>query len=1172
MKSTQELIMQLFKNKNPYQKNINNKNTNLLLNHKNNFFYQNLTNRAKYKTSKNSPESNLVQNNMSGQKKFLDKTNNSKIQINNITKIIFTGAKRDEIIKKKIIHMKERKISQKNNNNNNNSNISMNITNNIYQNYINNLYIKNKGIFINKIHKPNENQNISKKNNSINTKKANTVRGGGRGGGEMNKRANSNYDIKKKNKYANNINNEESIKKSSSKYFNLINQYIASVSAVSKQPHRPNNQKNRYMTINAKKVKDLYKQNSISNSQIYKKLGITMENTNNENINNINLNKIKNSINSINNIYNNINQNNNNIKNNFIFSSTSNSLNKKQKKTSKKISNFRFELRRINRTSYQSKPPNRIHSLEKSIQNSINHSSINCKINSIAFVKNFNSPSITMYNKQNGEVLKKYLMNVNSMNNINNKNINKYLFNGVNNIVDLKKKSIEKSINHLYKQKQKEKEFNYLISIKEVKDNKDNNNVNSINKNSKSNININFSKEIKENKKKEKDNLNQEIFNNGSKTGRIYEKKMEENIINDINLSHQNQKKEKKIEKKNEKKIGEGVGVEGDEKNENKKKEKKEEENSNAIKEKENEEKEKDDKNKNPKKIIEYDKDLSNSENENDSLLEFINTNIDYNPNINKNKNTNTEISESNESLLSTLKENGKYTSYNKDMEIISSYIKNYFKKNKKYPSTKMKFYKYGRLLGKGAFGKVNLCLHTLTGRLVAIKSINKEKIKNERQKQKIKQETEIMETLSKSKNIVKIFETYETKKHICIVMEYICAGDLLTYIKKRSKLTEPVAKFIFKQIVLGIKHIHDNNIIHRDIKLDNILLDLDNNIKICDFGVSRKINIGDIMFEQCGTPAYIAPEILINKGYEGFGVDVWSAGVVLYAMLSGTVPFKGNNIKELHDLIINGNYKEINGISKEADDLIKKILEVDAKKRIKIDQILNHPWLVDLDFNFWKNQNLFTNAEYVLLAKSNVDYRNIAFKEDMIENFNLRNLDTIEENINKNINTKSLILAPFNTSVSDEEENEYESDEEYYLNKKKNMIDINNPDLQILNGVIKFNGKVRDINRNYELNNNQEIDNGVVITPNDSDDKEKKYENNLLNGSYNNKFISKHISPHNERNEYEEKNTDEINENALDMIQNLGYKKFYMKKSLTKNEFNYATTSYKLIVKYCFS
>ena len=501
-------------------------------------------------------------------------------------------------------------------------------------------------------------------------------------------------------------------------------------------------------------------------------------------------------------------------------------------------------------------------------------------------------------------------------------------------------------------------------------------------------------------------------------------------------------------------------------------------------------------------------------------------------------------------------------------MEIISTYIKNFYKKNKKYPTTKMKFYKYGRLLGKGAFGKVNLCLHTLTGRLVAIKSINKEKIKNERQKKKIKLETSIMETLSKSKNIVKIFETYETKKHICIVMEYICAGDLLTYIKKRSKLTEPVAKFIFKQIILGLKHIHDNSIIHRDIKLDNILLDLDNNIKICDFGVSRKVNKDDVMFEQCGTPAYIAPEILINKGYEGFGVDIWSAGVVLYAMLGGTVPFKGNNLKELHDLIINGDYKEIKGISEEAEDLLKNILEVDPEKRIKTEEILNHPWLADLDFNFWKNQNLFTNAEYVLLAKSNVDYRDITFKEDMIENFNIKNLDTIEGNINKNVYTKSLILAPFNTSVSDNEENEYYSEDEY----DNKMIDINNPDLKILNGVIKYNAKVRDLNRNYELNNNQEIDNGVVITPNDSEDNEKRPDKNFVNG-YNNKFQSKNISPHNElNNNNEKKNGDEINENALEMLQNLGYKKSFVKNCLTKNEFNYATTSYNLIVKYCFS
>ena len=1134
IKSTQELIMHLFQKKNPFKKESNNKNTNLILNHKNNIFNQSLTNRAKYKTSKNSPENIL----------------NNKIQKNIINKIILSGQKKDEIFKKKIQHIKEKKIVPKSNNNS----ISMNITNNIYQNYINNIYIKNKNIFINKINfkKNKNNQNITKKNNSINNKKAYTSRGS-----DLTKRANSNYDLKKKSKNINNINsNEEILKKSGSKYLNLINQYIASVSAVSKQPHRPNNQKNRFMTINAKKVKDIYKQNSLSNSQIYKKLGITMENTNLENINNINnLNQIKN---SINNIYNNINQNNNNVKNNFIFSSTSNSLNKKSKKSNQKSSNFHFELRKINRTTYQNKQQNRIHSLEKSINNNINHSSINKKLNSISFIKNFNSPSITMYNKQNSEIMNKNLLN------INNNNINKYLFNGVNHIVDLKRKSVEKSINHLYKQKQKQrdKKFNYLISIKEVKDNMSLigmnyiNNINNLNKKNKSSLSINFVKDkIKENKDKIKENTNNDVNNNITNIITNQDKQKENNTINkkkeenkNVNTKKENTEKEYKSEK-----ISKNLKEEKDNKN----KKEKSNNNENSI----------NNENKKEKNKLIRDKDLSCTENDNDSLLDNLNKNIDYLPN----EVINTEVSESNESLISTLKENGKYTCYNRDMEIISSYIKNFYKKNKKYPTTKMKFYKYGRLLGKGAFGKVNLCLHTLTGRLVAIKSINKEKIKNERQKKKIKQETAIMETLSKSKNIVKIFETYETKKHICMVMEYICAGDLLTYIKKRSKLTEPVAKFIFKQIILGIKHIHDNSIIHRDIKLDNILLDLDNNIKICDFGVSRKINKDDIMFEQCGTPAYIAPEILINKGYEGFGVDIWSAGVVLYAMLSGTVPFKGNNLKELHNLIISGDYKEVKGISNEAEDLLKNILEVDPNKRFKIEQILNHPWLINLDFNFWKNQNLFTNAEYVLLAKSNVDYRNIAFKEDMIENFDIRNLDTIEENINKNVNTKSLILAPFNTSVSENEENEYDSEDEC----EEKMIDINNPDLKILNGVIKYVAKVRDLNRNYELNNNQEIDNGVVITPNDSEEKEKKNENNFGNFSYNfnNKFKSRHISPPNELNDYNENNgNNEINENALDMLQNLGYKKSYVKKYLLKNEFNYATTSYNLICKYCFS
>ena len=537
--------------------------------------------------------------------------------------------------------------------------------------------------------------------------------------------------------------------------------------------------------------------------------------------------------------------------------------------------------------------------------------------------------------------------------------------------------------------------------------------------------------------------------------------------------------------------------------------------------------------------------DIENEENLNDSFLSYLNSNLDVNQNLNSNINNTNTLNESYDSVQSILKENGKFSAYNHDMEIISSYIKKYYQKNKKYPSTKMKFYKYGRLLGKGAFGKVNLALHVLTGRLVAIKSINKTKLTNERHKAKILLETSIMKSLSSSNYIVKIYETYQTQNHFCIVMEYICAGDLLSYIRKRSKLTEQIAKFIFKQIILSLQFIHSHNIVHRDIKLDNILIDLNNNIKICDFGVSKRIINNDKMFEQCGTPAYIAPEILKNKGYEGFSVDIWSCGVVLYAMLSGTVPFKGNDLHELHDLIM------------------ICLLEIDPKKRITINNILNHPWLINVDVSNNKNYNLFTNAEKVLLAKSNVDYRDINNKNDMVEYFNLRNLDTGEENENKNIHSKSLILAPFNSSMTEE-------------NINKNEYDYNNKSLIIKNNVIKFSAKVKELNRNYELNNNGEIDNGIVISPKDSVEGEKK-DNDIspYNGSYYSKVRSKPFSPNNEFEEglssRRENNKDEkfINEKVLDELCDLGYNKKYVKDCILKNNINYATASYYLLDKY---
>jgi serine/threonine protein kinase len=879
-------------------------------------------------------------------------------------------------------------------------------------------------------------------------------------------------------------------------------------------------------------------------------------------------------------------------KTNSIFSSTMTSLSKPkpQKQQSK---NYNLEVK--SKTSYPTKNNSRKQSNEKSVHkgNNTNNNSKNkyknySNINHMRvysdknkYINKNKTPIITKNNKKL-DSNNNYKVNSNNNSNnsnkkyINNSNIVQIIPNGLNNsqyklsninstnnskeysrensskqnkinanIIDLKKTNVDKILNQLHKNKDKNnisKEDNELkekinkIINKNIYSDINNINYRDFKKISKINVNKNSNPIIVKEEKISENNSNtnskkellKQYNKNNKKESEDYMKSGKKDLLFAYNLN----KKDKEDKKENK---------------ENKEsKENKENKDVNAL-------------------INVPDKDLS--DNENDSLLLYINNNIENNIH-------DSMLNESSSSIISTLKENGKFSCYNRDMEIISNYIKNYNLKYNKYPTTKMNFYKYGRLLGKGAFGKVNLSLHVLTGRLVAIKSINKAKLINERQKRKIQIETTIMKTLSKSNNIVKIFETYETKKHYCIVMEYICAGDLLSYIKKRGKLTEQVAKFIFKQIILTLQYIHNHNIVHRDIKLDNILIDLDNNIKICDFGVSKIIRNNESMIEQCGTPAYIAPEILLNRGYEGFGVDIWSAGVVLYAMLSGTVPFKGNNIRDLHDLIIKGEYVPIKEISKEATHLIRCILEVDPKKRISSKDILVHPWLIDVDLNYWKNQNLFTNAEYILLAKSNVDYRDIGNKEDMIEIFDIKNIDTNDENQNKNVKTKSFILAPFNSSIEEEYDN--------YMSNKESL-DCNNSDLKIQNGLIKFNNRVKDLNRHYELDNNQEIDNGVIISPNGSDEKNKKENNDIspYNGSYNSKGQSKPFSPRTEIEEAANTNRnkvnfnnkeDEINDKALDDLKVLGYKKSFVKESLINNCFNYATTSYRLIVKYCYS
>jgi serine/threonine protein kinase len=390
------------------------------------------------------------------------------------------------------------------------------------------------------------------------------------------------------------------------------------------------------------------------------------------------------------------------------------------------------------------------------------------------------------------------------------------------------------------------------------------------------------------------------------------------------------------------------------------------------------------------------------------------------------------------------------------EINSIASKIKDAFSTNKIAPPTTTDFYKIGKLLGKGAFGKVHLGVHKLTGKLVAIKSIKKEFLTNSQSKKKVMQEFSILKLL-RHDSIIRLYETFESSKHILFVIELCAGGDLLNYVRKRRKLKENHAKFVFKQIIDGLYYCHQKKILHRDIKLDNILLNGVGDIKICDFGVSKLIKLGEKITEQCGTPAYIAPEILKGAGYEGFESDIWSAGIVLYAILYGTVPFKAGNMHELHKLILTGKYTLKEDISEDARNLLKAMLEINPKKRITIQEIYNHQWLKNIDENipmFGESEKQSILREFAYQKKDDESSSDCQFTE--------QNIDSTLNELTKNISTKSNILAPFNSTISHEK---FEIQDSQIYPKHK---------------IFKLKGKVKDMDCQYEKNNNCELDNGV--------------------------------------------------------------------------------------------
>uniref|UniRef100_A0AAY4A3A2 MAP/microtubule affinity-regulating kinase 3 n=1 Tax=Denticeps clupeoides TaxID=299321 RepID=A0AAY4A3A2_9TELE len=252
--------------------------------------------------------------------------------------------------------------------------------------------------------------------------------------------------------------------------------------------------------------------------------------------------------------------------------------------------------------------------------------------------------------------------------------------------------------------------------------------------------------------------------------------------------------------------------------------------------------------------------------------------------------------------------------------------------------------YRLLKTIGKGNFAKVKLARHILTGKEVAVKIIDKTQL-NSSSLQKLFREVRIMKLLNHP-NIVKLFEVIETEKSLYLVMEYASGGEVFDYLVAHGRMKEKEARVKFRQIVSAVQYCHQKCIVHRDLKAENLLLDADMNIKIADFGFSNEFTLGNKLDTFCGSPPYAAPELFQGKKYDGPEVDVWSLGVILYTLVSGSLPFDGQNLKELRERVLRGKYRIPFYMSTDCENLLKKFLILNPTKRGSLEQIMKDRWM----------------------------------------------------------------------------------------------------------------------------------------------------------------------------------------------------------------------------------
>jgi 5'-AMP-activated protein kinase catalytic alpha subunit len=268
-------------------------------------------------------------------------------------------------------------------------------------------------------------------------------------------------------------------------------------------------------------------------------------------------------------------------------------------------------------------------------------------------------------------------------------------------------------------------------------------------------------------------------------------------------------------------------------------------------------------------------------------------------------------------------------------------------KKDKDNPNLLLGRFELGKLLGHGTFAKVHLAKNIKTGESVAIKIISKDKILKSGLVSHIKREISILRRV-RHPNIVQLFEVMATKTKIYFVMEYVRGGELFNKVAK-GRLKEEVARKYFQQLICAVGFCHARGVYHRDLKPENLLLDENGNLKVSDFGlsaVSDEIKQDGLFHTFCGTPAYVAPEVLSRKGYDGAKVDIWSCGVVLFVLMAGYLPFHDpNNVMVMYKKIYKGDFRCPRWFSPELVNLLTRLLDIKPHTRISIPEIMENRW-----------------------------------------------------------------------------------------------------------------------------------------------------------------------------------------------------------------------------------